>query len=156
NPIMADEPGCQPFAPVPLDTVARWFSRPGLITEACFIARDGGRYIGMTALSLTDEEDGGIYQGFTGVLREFRREGVALSLKLRAIDYARRHGYRFIRAVNHHLNLPMLILNEKLGFRRRFNYTTLEKCLREVKHVDTEVHDDYVGRYAFDSKHLAE
>jgi RNA polymerase sigma factor (sigma-70 family) len=154
NPLMADEPGRQPFAPVPVDTVARWFSQRNFLPDACFIARDGNRYIGITNLSLTDKVAGGITYGFTGVLREHRKQGIATALKLRAIEYARQHGYQFMRAFNHHLNLPMLALNEKLGFRRHFSYVTLEKCLKEVQAIDTGVYDAYVGRYAFDSEHL--
>src|SRR5205085_1223458 len=44
NAVMADEPSRQPFAPVPLETVARWFSRRSLLPDACFIARLGGGY----------------------------------------------------------------------------------------------------------------
>ncbi|MEN3335108.1 MAG: hypothetical protein V7641_4473 [Blastocatellia bacterium] len=154
NSVMADEPGPQPFAPVPLDTVARWFSQRSLLLDACFIARHGDRYIGLTSLSLTDEVAGGLTHGFTGVLRAYRRQGAAIALKLRAIAYARRHGYQFIRAFNHHLNLPMLALNEKLGFCRHFTYATLEKCLKEVAAIDTGGYDAYVGQYAFAAEHL--
>jgi RNA polymerase sigma factor (sigma-70 family) len=154
NPVMADDPGQQLFAPVPLDTVARWFSRRGFLPDACFIAKDGDRYIGITYLGLIDEVTGSITLGFTGVLRERRRQGIATALKRRAVEYARGHGYRFMGTFNHHLNLPMLALNEKIGFRRRFSYVKLEKCLREVEAVDPAVYDDYVGLYRFDSEHL--
>ena len=154
NSVMADEPGRQPFAAVPLDTVARWFSRRGLLPDACFIATCDDRYVGITSLSLTDEEAGSITQGFTGVLAEYRRQAVATALKLRAIQYARLHSYQFIRAFNDHLNLPMIALNEKLGFRRRLSYMTLEKCLKEVRAIDPSLYDGYAGRYAFDPSHL--
>ncbi len=154
NAVMADEVGSQPFAPVPIETVARWFSRQSLLADACFIARDGEPYIGITSLSLLDEQERELTQGFTGILREYRRQGIATALKLRAIDYARRHGYPLIRAFNHHRNLPMIALNETLGFHRRFSRATLEKCLKEVKPIDPAVYDAYVGRYAFDSRTL--
>ncbi len=154
NPVMADEPGRQPFAPVPLETVARWFSARSLLPDACFIAIDGDRYVGLTSLRLADEVAGSITQGFTGVLREYRRRGIATALKLRALEYARQHGYSFIRAFCHHLNHSVMALNEKLGFRQHLTHTTLEKCLREVQPIDPAVYDDYVGRYAFDAAHL--
>src|SRR5581483_2684240 len=132
NAVLADEPGRQPFAPVPIETVRRWFSARSLLPDACFIASDGDRYVGITSLTLGAEEiAGGITQGFTGVLGEYRRRGLATALKLRAIEYARRHGYAFIRAFSHHLNLPAMALNETLGFHERLIHTTLEKCLRE-------------------------
>jgi RNA polymerase sigma factor (sigma-70 family) len=154
NSVMADEVGGQPFAPVPVETVARWFSRRNLLADACFIARDGEHYIGITSLSLLDEQDGDLTQGFTGILQAYRRQGIATALKLRAIDYARQRGYPLIRAFNHHRNLPMIAFNETLGFRRHSSQTTLEKCLKEVKSIDPSVYDTYVGRYAFDSRTL--
>src|SRR2546423_7389532 len=145
NPLLADEPGRQPFAPVPLETVARWFSARSLLPEACFIASDGDRYVGLTRLSLAaDEVAGGITQGFTGVLGEYRRRGIATALKLRAIEYARQHGYPFIRAFRHHLNLSVMSLNAKLRFRQRLSHTTLEKCLRKVAAIDPAVYYPYV------------
>jgi len=154
NSLMADVPGRQHFAPVPLDTVARWFSRRSLPPDACFIAIDGDRYIGITSLILTGEEKESITQGFTGVIKERRRQGIATALKLRAIQYARCQGYKSIRALNEHLNLPIMALNERLGFHGCLSYMTLEKCLKEVRAIDSCVTDAYVGLYAFDSSHL--
>jgi mycothiol synthase len=154
NAVMADEPGRQPFAAVPLDTVARWFSRQSLLPDACFIARRGGHYVGMTSASLFDDGEGCVTQGFTGVLREHRRQGIATALKLCVIEFARQYGHSFVRAFNDPANLAALALNEKLGFRRRLTSVTLEKCLREVKPVDPAVYDAYAGRYAFDPAHL--
>ncbi len=155
NAVLADEPGRQPFAPVPIETVERWFSARSLLPDACFIASADDRYVGITSLTLGAEEiAGGITQGFTGILGEYRRCGLATALKLRAIEYARRHGYAFIRAFSHHLNLPAMALNEKLGFHERLIHTTLEKCLREVKALDPAIYDDYVGRYGFDAEQL--
>jgi RNA polymerase sigma factor (sigma-70 family) len=154
NSAMADEPREQPFAAVPVDTVARWFSQRAFLPDACFIAKAGGRYVGITNLILSDEVAEAITQGFTGVLREYRRQAVATALKLRAIEYARNQGYKFLRAFNDHRNLSALALNEKLGFSRRSSYVTLEKCLKEVMEVDPAVYDDYVGRYAFEGEQL--
>ena len=88
--------------------------------------------------------------GFTGVAREYRRQGVATALKLRAIEYAREHGYQTIRAFNLPIHSEMLALNEKLGFPRRFCYVTVEKCLKEVVKVAPQIYDAYVGQYAPD------
>lgn len=154
NLVMADEPGRADFAPVPVDTVARWLSRRGFLADACFIAKDSGRYIGITDLHLIDDLACGVTSGFTGVAREYRRQGLATALKMRAVEYAREHGFQLIRAFNHHANLPMLAVNERLGFSRRFSYVTLEKWLKKVKKVNPAVYDVYVGQYRIDPAHL--
>ncbi len=154
NLVMADEPGRTDFAPVPLDTVARWLSRRGFLADACFIAKDSDRYVGITDLRVIDETDCGVISGFTGVVRERRRQGVATALKMRAVEYASERGFRIIRALNHHANRPMLSLNEGLGFVRRFSYVTLEKCLKEVKKVNPAIYDGYAGQYRIDPAHL--
>lgn len=66
---------------------------------------------------------------------------------MHAFEYARRQGYEMIRTFNRPVHSPLIALNEKLGFRPRFSYVTLEKCLREVAKVDSRVYEGYVGRY---------
>jgi len=90
---------------------------------------------------------GGVSQGFTGVRREYRRQGVATALKVRAVEYAARRGFRTIRALNHPSHAPLLALNERLGFRRLFSHVTLERCLKETAAVGPEVYDEYAGHY---------
>jgi hypothetical protein len=97
---------------------------------------------------------GGIMQGFTGVARPYRRQGVATALKLRSIEYARRHGYRTIRAWNRPVHAAMLALNDKLGFSRAFSYVTVEKFLKAVAQVDPAIYDAYIGQYAPDPELL--
>jgi RNA polymerase sigma factor (sigma-70 family) len=147
NVVKADDPGRQPFLPVPFEAVERWFSRPYVLPDACFIAKHHGDYIGFTDLHLLDSVPGGLTHGFTGVAREYRRQGVAAALRLRAIEYARTHGYHTIRAFNRPCHTALVALNESLGFRRAFSYVTLEKCLKEVAQVDPSIYDAYVGRY---------
>jgi GNAT superfamily N-acetyltransferase len=68
-----------------------------------------------------------LYQGVTGVLREYRRRGIATALKVKTIEYARNHGYRFIVTQNASVNAEMLALNEKLGFKRSVGIITMER-----------------------------
>jgi len=150
NLVKADDPQRQPFTPVPMESVARWFEKHYVLADACFIAKHGDRYVGFTDLNHIEPIPGGIMHGFTGVAREYRRQGVATALKLRAIRYAQAHGYQTIRAFNLPVHAAMLALNEKLGFRRRFCYVTVEKCLKEVAKINPEIYDAYVGQYAPD------
>jgi len=148
NSVKADDPGRQPFTPAPFESVVRWFERSYVLPDACFIAKHQGQYIGYTDLNLLEAVAGGITQGFTGVAREYRGQGVAMALKLRAIEYAREHGHQTVRAFNRPAHAALLTLNERLGFRRHFSYVTLERCLREMAKVDPRIYDAYVGRYA--------
>lgn len=149
NTLKADDPARPQFAPPAFDPreAEIWFGKPHVIDEAFFIAKRGGEYVGVNGLNLLGAVHGGINQGFTGVGREHRRRGVATALKLRAFAYARGRGFRVISAFNHHANTPLIALDEKLGFRRRSSYVSLEKCLRGVAEVDSSVYDACAGTY---------
>jgi RNA polymerase sigma factor (sigma-70 family) len=129
-----------------------WLERPYVLPDGYFIAKDGDRYVGLTDVNLLDAVPGGVTQGFTGVLRDYRRQGIATALKLRCIEYAREKGYRLIQALIRPVHAEMLALNEKLGFKTLFSYVTLEKCLKEVISVDPEVYDNYAGRFLDESR----
>ena len=100
--------------------------------DAFFVAVRGGEYIGMSHL-LISEKGVSFYQGLTGVRPEFQHLGLGLALKLKAIAYAQKNGYQIIRSENDARNIPMLKLNEKLGFARKSELITFEKQLSPVK-----------------------
>jgi GNAT superfamily N-acetyltransferase len=88
---------------------------PNLLPDAYFIALDGERYVGLSNLwRMEGVKD--LSTGLTGVLREDRRLGIALALKLRAVDYAKRVGAPQIRTGNEQNNRAMLSINEAFGF----------------------------------------
>jgi RNA polymerase sigma factor (sigma-70 family) len=124
-----------------------WLEKSYVLPDAYFIARDGDAYIGVTDINLMEAMPGGVSQGFTGVRREYRRRGIATALKVCAVEYAARHGFKTIRALNRPAHTWLLALNEKLGFRQLFSYVTLEKCLKEVVTVEPSILDEYAGRY---------
>jgi GNAT superfamily N-acetyltransferase len=64
-------------------------------------------------------EPGIIYQGLTGVLRDYRGRGIAMALKVRTVRYARANGYREIRTWNDVRNRKMLRINDALGFAKQ-------------------------------------
>jgi len=99
--------------------------------DAFFVAVRGDEYVGMSHL-LISEKDVSFYQGLTGVRPGFQHRGLGLAFKLKAIDYAQRNGYKTIRSENDAKNIPMLKMNEKLGFVRKSELITFEKQLQTV------------------------
>ena len=148
SPLWAEDPQRRPNTP--FERTLRYFANPLVLADGAFIAMLNDRYIGYTDLNLMEALLGGVTQNFTGVVREYRRQGVATALKLRAFEYARQHGYRSIRAFNYPPQTAALALNEKLGFRRQYGYITLEKNLKEAIKVDPAIYEAYAGRYQLD------
>jgi GNAT superfamily N-acetyltransferase len=92
--------------------------------EAHFVAvrRDeaagagAGAYVGMTSLTYNKVDPTLGYTHLTGVVRDWRRQGVATALKAHAISAAKTQGARRIETMNNETN-PMLGLNLRLGFK---------------------------------------
>ena len=89
----------------------------------------GEDYIGLTHVMLSGND--GLYQGLTGVKRGFRRKGIALALKLRAIAYAKEIGKRVIVTNNDVSNQSMLALNQRLGYVRQPDKIFFKKTIHE-------------------------
>jgi RNA polymerase sigma factor (sigma-70 family) len=124
-----------------------WLELPYVIADAYFIAKDGDKYIGVTDLNRLEAMPGGVSQGFTGVRREYRRQGIATALKARAIEYALQHGFKTVRAFNHPAHSSLLELNKRLGFRHLCSYVSLERCMKATVEVDPHIYDQYAGQY---------
>ena len=117
NVLSRDVPRVDPYTPPPFEMFRDFvLSGPRALPEGFFLAKDGDTYVGVSNLEKLESLPDTLYTGFTGVRREYRGRGIAMCLKLRAIDYARRHGFRWIRTGNSTLNAPMLGINMKLGF----------------------------------------
>jgi RNA polymerase sigma factor (sigma-70 family) len=154
NAIRQDDPARDFFTPPSYhEREARlWLEMPYVLPEAYFIAKDGDCYVGLTDLNLLEAVPGGLSQGFTGVRAEYRRRGIAAALKVCAIEYAKRHGFRTIRAFNRPAHTSPLALNKRLGFKHLFSHVTLERCLKEVVAVGPRVYEEYAGLYRDDER----
>lgn len=120
---------CEIHADVPLPpgqayqprSFERWrernFEHPGLLPEAYLVAVDQDQYVAMTQLWRTPSPER-LGTGLTGVRRAYRRRGLALGLKVRALADAKAGGFASVGTENAATNAGMLRVNERLGFVR--------------------------------------
>jgi mycothiol synthase len=95
--------------------VSRYINTPVFLPEGWFVATDGDRYVGWSAVLHHLNRSDTMNTGITVVDRPYRRQGIATALKLRTIEYGQQLGKRRIEATNAETN-PMLQLNLQLGF----------------------------------------
>ena len=100
---------------MPFEAFERRLEIPGLRSEAAFVAVDGDLVVGCTELVVPPGDPDALRVGYTGVLRSHRRRGIAMALKLRAVQYARSVGANSIQTDNAESN-PMYQINLRLGF----------------------------------------
>lgn len=102
--------------PPPLEEFVRHFDRPEWNNALLLLAVNGaGEWVGVSQLRF--QEHTSIARTFlTVVLPEYRGQGIAYALKLRAIDAAIARGCSLITTENHEGNAPMRAINKKLGF----------------------------------------
>ena len=74
-----------------------------------------GDWVGLSVLGFQEHTTIG-WTNITGVSREYRGQGVALALKLKALEVAALRGCTLILTENHEDNAPMRAINKKLGF----------------------------------------
>jgi len=128
----ADEPQLDPpMMPEFENWLPRNVGSPFFLADASSLAIDTARddaYVGMSLLYKSASPDV-LRQAFTGVRRDYRGRGLALAMKLSGIRYASEHGIREIRTENDSLNVPMLRVNDTLGFVKQPESLTLQKDL---------------------------
>lgn len=103
----------EPFEPYARNV----FEVPDYDPSGVYVALKDGDWAGMSGLHFPPEQDRA-WTFFTGVRRAHRGQGLAQALKVLAIDYARRKGYRRVGTGNHSLNAGMLAINWKMGFKQ--------------------------------------
>jgi len=105
---------------------------PSALPEGFFVAVKGEEFIGLSHVLLS-EKGVSLYQGLTGVKPQYRRQGIGLAMKIRAIAYAQAGGYALIRAENDAKNSPMLAMNARLGYVRKPDLITFEKQWQPIE-----------------------
>ena len=129
--LRADVPSSEPHTHLEKSVwLSAFLKNPGLMRDAYLFAVKDGEYIGVTALRSSRSENG-LTTGLTGVKREYRRQGIALALKLKAITWAKENGYPSIKTWNEANNRGMLGINERLGFVRQPAWLDMVKVLKE-------------------------
>ena len=149
-----DDPARGPIAPPAYNAreALLWLEMPYVLPDAYFIAKHGDDYVGVSDVSLFEAVPGGLTQGFSGVKREYRRQGLATLLKLSGIAYAQSHGYTIVQTFNKPEQRAIRTLNEKLGFEAVCEDVLLEKCLKDVVEVNPQIYDEFSGRYRDDNR----
>lgn len=115
--IVQDVPSTEPFAKQTIAEFEEMVLRdPALDEEAFFIAlASDGSLIGMSNLWRNDPEGRRLDTGLTGVIRPYRKRGIATALKMRTIQYAQANKAETIQTSNEE-DSPMFALNLRLGF----------------------------------------
>jgi GNAT superfamily N-acetyltransferase len=98
------------------------------IPEAYFVAVSDTAFVGLSEL-LQSDAPATLDTGATVVKRAYRRRGIALALKLRAIEFARSHGARRITTGFAAHNHASVALNLKLGYIPEPSWITFHKSL---------------------------
>jgi GNAT superfamily N-acetyltransferase len=116
NECARDIPSPDPITPLSFDQFLNMtIAPPTADLESLRLAKHGEKYVGVSHL-IIPERDPVMYQALTGVLRAYRRQGIAMALKLQGIRYALTQGFQFIRTNNDTVNIGMLAINRELGF----------------------------------------
>lgn len=100
---------------------------PDALLDAFFVVREGPRYVGLSFLQRHADTPDTLHQELTGTLPAYRGLGLARTLKLLTIDYARRHGYRQIVTWIEDTNGGMVTINRSYGFERQPGLVLLER-----------------------------
>jgi ribosomal protein S18 acetylase RimI-like enzyme len=88
-----------------------------VLQDAFLIAVYGDEYVGLRDLgSYGDSET--LLGGLLGIRREYRQRGIALTLQIHSIAYARANGYRLLKDCTAIQNAPMQAMFNQLGFIR--------------------------------------
>ncbi|MBS1722958.1 MAG: GNAT family N-acetyltransferase [Armatimonadetes bacterium] len=126
--IMADVPLPEPFKEASFEDFSKELDFPFNDQTMLFLALDSGRPVGLSQILPNHANPELARTGLTGVLRDYRRDGIATALKVSAITKCKERGIKSIWTDNEEAN-PMFQINVKLGFRTQFEWVCLERSL---------------------------
>ncbi len=115
--LRADVPRPEAETPVPFESFAQRFHESEYLLPGGYLLvvhEESGELVATSELWKSDGAH--LHTGLTGVLRAHRRMGLALSLKLAAVRYAKALGTHELRTGNASNNEGMLSINAALGF----------------------------------------
>ncbi len=101
------------------------------LPDAYFVAVDNDKYVGLSVL-VKYKEDKYPYTNLTGIIRSYRHRDIATCLKVKTIAYAKQNDYAKIRTGNMSDNQPMIQLNNKLGFKKEYDWLCFRKNFRNA------------------------
>jgi RimJ/RimL family protein N-acetyltransferase len=122
-----DVPRMGDYTPISYEQFVRELEGPGTMPEAYFLARYGEAYVGLSNLDRDLSQGDSLIVGFTATRAAYRNRGIASELKRKAIEFAHRQGIRYLRTFNDSLNQPIWTVNERMGFRRKVEWSDLER-----------------------------
>jgi GNAT superfamily N-acetyltransferase len=103
--------------------------RPDLSWDGSFVIVDAGERLVSLASLVVDSAAGRAENDWTATLPELRGRRLALLAKLATIRWAREAWIREIVTANDDDNVPMLTLNERLGYVRRYEQIEFARAL---------------------------
>ncbi len=106
-----------PDVPRTAAAIAARLTELALDPEACWVAREGERWVGYTVLDTAHSSAAHLRQSWTGVLPDYRRRGIGTALKILTVSYARRHGYAVIHSTMRGDNVASQAMSRRVGFR---------------------------------------
>jgi len=133
NRLGADVPSTDPHVDVSFEQWEKMLlGSPNFLPNGYQVAvhKATGEYVGLSML-FKRQADRDLDTGLTGVSRDWRRKGIALALKLRAIRFAKEYNAPRIRTENEVNNRGMLGINERLGFVKQPAWIILVKRIAE-------------------------
>jgi RimJ/RimL family protein N-acetyltransferase len=112
-----DMPRTEPYVRPTFEQFSNWYSGPGTDPRWFFVAKDGARVVGISALHFPPVR-GNVWTSFTGVVRSHRGRGVARGVKMAVLKQAVLENVSRVRTDNDEANAAMLHINEDLGYQR--------------------------------------
>jgi RimJ/RimL family protein N-acetyltransferase len=124
----SDIPTTVPNVPLAFEQFMLWFQSPGLREDRIWIARESDDIVGVSQLSYPPVR-GVVATDWTGTARKVRGRGVARALKCETLMQAMVLGIDRVRTDNDSTNVPILHINETMGYKRRADMIQLLKEL---------------------------